>query len=336
MATIRDVAKLAGVSVSTVSLAFSDPARVHQKTRARIQVAVDATGYAADPLAQTLAKGRSKLIGLVTGNIGNAFFGDIRRELETYAIDHGHFVLAADSSGKPGREIELIEHLAGLKVAGLVLAPNGYDQTYVDVVQRLKTPVVCFDQKVAGIERDFVGSDNRLATAMLTEHLLKLGHRRIAFISGPTDLYTAQERLTGFTQTMAGAGIEPDRSLVVYGNYVKSAAYGEAMRLLTRADRPTAIIGANNVMALAALMAMQELGFRCPEDVSLAMIDDVLWSEVITPKLTMVVQDTMAMGRAVATRILHRITSPEGATEPPQEVILPPRFVLGGSCRRVD
>lgn len=335
MATIRDVAQAARVSVSTVSLAFSDPKRVSAKTLARIQGAAQTLGYAADPLAQSLARGRSRLIGLITPNVSNAFFGDIRRELENYAIEHNHFVLITDSSGKPERERDLLAHLAGLKVAGVVLAPNGRGKDYADFIQSFKIPIVCFDQKVDGIERDFIGSDNRLATAMLTEHLLQLGHRRIAFIAGPETLFTSRERTAGFVETMAGAGVEVDPSLIVDGNFTGSAAYAQAMRLLTRADRPTAIIGSNNVMALGVLQAMQELGFHCPDDVSLTMVDDVPWSSIITPKLTMVVQDAVKLGGIIARQIVHRILSVEAAAEPPQDFILTPKFVLGTSCRRL-
>ncbi|MBN9334423.1 LacI family DNA-binding transcriptional regulator, partial [Devosia sp.] len=208
MATIRDVAKLAEVSVSTVSLAFSSPGRVSPRTLERIRSAAAAVGYVADPLAQSLARGRSRMIGFVVGNVGNPFFGDIRRELENYALEHEHFVLITDSSGKTDRERDLIEHLIGLKIAGLALAPSSFGPDYVDFVSSIKVPMVCFDQKVAGIERDFVGSDNFLAGAMLTEHLLQLGHRRIAFIAGPQHMHTASERYRGFVETMASAGVE--------------------------------------------------------------------------------------------------------------------------------
>jgi LacI family transcriptional regulator len=335
MATIRDVAKLADVSVSTVSLALSNPGRVSQKTLEKIRSAVAAVGYVADPLAQSLARGRSKMIGLVVGNVGNPFFGDIRRELENYALEHEHFVLITDSSGKPEREQALVEHLIGLKIAGLALAPSSFGADYVKFVESIKVPMVCFDQKVAGIERDFVGSDNYLAGAMLTEHLLQLGHRRIAFIAGPQHMHTASERYRGFMETMASAGVEVNPNYVVDGQFTRSAGYEAAMRLLIQPERPTAILGANNAVALAALQAMQELGFNCPGDISLCMIDDVQWSNVITPRITMVVQDTLKLGGIIARRLLQRITSAEGAAEPAQDFVLSPKFVPGNSCRRV-
>jgi LacI family transcriptional regulator len=335
MANIRDVAKLAQVSVSTVSLAFSNPSRVSAGTLEKIRAAASAVGYVADPLAQSLARGRSRMIGFVVGNVGNPFFGDIRRELENYALEHNHFVLVTDSSGKTERERALLEHLIGLKVAGLALAPSSFGQDYVDFIQSIKVPMVCFDQKVAGIDRDFVGSDNYLAGAMLTEHLLQLGHRKIAFIAGPKHMHTASERYRGFAETMASAGVDVNPNFVVDGQFTRTAGYEAAMRLLIQPERPTAILGANNAVALAALQALQELGFSCPDDISLAMIDNVQWSSVITPRITMVVQDTLQLGNTIARRLLHRITDPDAGAEPAQNFVFAPKFVPGTSCRRL-
>lgn len=335
MATIRDVAKLAEVSVSTVSLAFSNPGRVSARSLERIRAAATALGYAADPLAQSLARGRSNMVGFVVGNVGNPFFGDIRREVENYAIEQQHFVLVTDTSGKPEREKALVEHLIGLKIAGLALAPSSFGPDYAEFIRSIKVPLVCFDQKVEGLERDFVGSDNFLAGAMLTEHLLQLGHRRIAFIAGPKHFHTAAERYRGFVETMESAGVEVLPHLVVDGQFTRSAGYEAAMRLLVQPDRPTAILGANNVSALSALQAMQELGFSCPDDISLAMIDNMQWSSVITPRLTMVVQDTVQLGNLIARRLMHRITDPVAAAEPAQNFVLSPKFVPGNSCRRI-
>ena len=333
MATIHDVAKMAGVSPSTVSLAFSNPGRVSDDKLERIRKAAEAVGYAADPIAQSLRSGRSRLIGLVAASIGNPFHTTMLSELESYAVANGYFVVIVDSAGFQAQERALIDALIGLRVAGVVLGPSGFDLPYAHYIRDLNIPIVSFDHKIEGMERDFVGSDNRLATAMLTEHLLQLGHRRIAFISGKETFYTAIERKRGFYETMAGAGVEIDESLVVNGRYEGDVAYAHTMRLMTRPDRPTAIIGANNDMALAALKAIQELGFHCPEQISLAMVNDVPWSSVITPKLTMVVQNPVELGQLAAQRILHRIMSREAAAEPARDFILTPRFVPGASCK---
>lgn len=335
MATIRDVAKMAGVSKSTVSLAFNHPARVNAETLDRIRQASHAVGYAADPLAQTLARGRSRIIGMIVGDISVPFFSNVLREVERNAVAEGYFVVVADSASDPERELALLEHFGGMRVAGVVLSPSGSGENYLAQLSRLKMPVVCFDNKIEGLATDFVGSDNRLASAMLTEHLLQLGHRRIAFLEGMRDMFTAGERLAGYQQTMAAGGVEIEKSLVVPGEYDSDVAYAEVMRLMTRPDRPSAIIAANSVMGMAALQAIQELGFRCPDQISLAMIDDTTWSNVITPKPTMVVQDTLELGRTVARRLFERILHPDLALVPVTNDFLRTRFVPGQSCAKL-
>jgi LacI family transcriptional regulator len=336
MATIRDVAKMAGVSKSTVSLAFNHPTRVNAETLERIQQASHAVGYAADPLAQTLARGRSRIIGMIVGDISVPFFSNVLREVERSAVAAGYFVVVADSASDAERELALLDHFVGMRVAGVVLSPSGTGDDYLARLSRLKMPVVCFDNKIEGLDTDFVGSDNQLASAMLTEHLLRLGHRRIAFLEGTQDMFTADQRLLGFRATMSAGGAQIEESLVVRGEYEADIAYAEVMRLMTRPDRPSAIIAANSVMGMAALQAIQELGFRCPEQISLAMIDDTTWSNVITPKPTMVVQDTLELGRTVARRLFERILHPDLAIAPPKVDFLSTRFVPGQSCSKLE
>ncbi|UAB69197.1 LacI family DNA-binding transcriptional regulator [Vibrio sp. SCSIO 43132] len=333
MATIRDVAKLAGVSISTVSLSLSNPNKVSEKTLKRIREAISAVGYVVDPVAQSLARGSSRMIGFVVGNIGNPFFGEIRREIEDYALKHNYFLLAVESSGIMEREQELVRHLAGLKVAGLVIAPSGNGSEYINFLHQLKMPVVSFDQKVTGMEYDFVGSDNFNASSMLTEHLLQLGHKRIGFIKGPDQMHTAIERYRGYTSTLASADIDIDSSLVVNGQYTRDIGYEAATKLMLQRNPPTAILGANNVVSLSALQVIQELGLKCPDDISLAMIDDEQWSELITPRLTMVVQDTKRLGNIIAERLISRINDSNNEI-PVQDFVLDSKFIIGNSCRK--
>jgi LacI family transcriptional regulator len=331
MATIRDVARMANVSISTVSLAFSAPGRVSAETLERVQRAAAAAGYAANPVAQSLASGKSRLIGLVVADISNPFFGTVLKEVERCALAAGFLVIISDSGGDPAQERAILDHLSGQRVAGIVLSPCGDGEAYIHAFDALKMPVVMFDHKLAGLDCDFVGSDNRLASAMLTEHLLQLGHRRIGFIAGTRELFTTRERVQGFIDTMAASGVEVDRTLITDGQYDDERAYAAAMRLLTRPDRPTAIIGSSNVMAMATLQAIGDLGVPCPERISLAGIDDVPWIDVISPRLTRVVQDATELGRISATRLLERISgaiTPKAAGE---DFVLTPRFILGTS-----
>lgn len=330
MPTIRDVARLAGVSPSTVSLTFAESERVSPDTARRIWAAADSLGYRPNPLAQSLKRGHSRMIGMLVGDISSPFFGRLLKAVEKRALERGYLMIVSDTGGDPARELEMLDQLVGQRIGGLMLSPHGVDADYAARLGRIATPMVMIDHR-AQVALDYVASDSRLAAAMLTDHLINLGHRRIAQIAGPAQLYTAAERITGFREALAGAGIPPDESLIVDGRYRDTEGYAQTMRLMTRPDRPTAIVAANNMMALGALQAIQELGFACPADVSLAMIDDVPWSSVIQPRLTMVEQDIEEIARISMDFLVERMEARDGAAPAARETILVPRLVIGTS-----
>lgn len=333
MATIREVAKLANVSVSTVSLAFSDPDRVAQEKLVRIRNAATMLGYSANRLAAGLASGRAKIIGIVVPTIRNAFFDEIFQEIERHATSRDYLTVIADSQGKLAQQISILAQMNSMRLAGIVLNTISNDPDILPVLSQLDAPIVCLDQRIEGLAADHVGCDNRLATEILTEHLLQLGHRRIAYLGGNRELYTAREREVGFRAVMQGAGIELDESLILDARYDSVVAYEQAMRLLTKSSPPTAIVAASNVMGLATLEAMFDMQIRCPEDVSLAMVDSVPWARLITPRITCVMQDARQIGRRVIERLFARIDG-TGPAEFQSESV-PLRFVAGTSCRRL-
>ncbi len=332
MATIRDVAGLAGVSISTVSLALNAPDRVSAETRARVEDAARQVGFSANPIAQSLKRGRSRLIGMVVADITNPFFGQLLREVERCASEADYLVVVNDTNASPETERAILQHLAGQRVAGIILSPIGFGGMVQEALRGLRMPLVLFDHRLDGVESDYVGTDNVLAAAMLTEHLARLGHRRIAWIGGTTGLYTAVMRQRGYEQTLQAHGIAVDPSLIADGRYDWQGGYDAAMRLLTRAEgRPTAIIAASNVMAVGALQACNDLSVVCPADVSLAGIDDLPWSAVIRPRITAAVQPVDAMAEAACRMLMERIAAPPGAVITPRERVFPPRFQMGES-----
>ncbi len=193
-------------------------------------------------------------------------------------------------------------------------------------------PLVQFDHRLPGLAADWVGTDNELASAMLTEHLIRLGHRRIALIGGTTGLYTAVMRQRGYEQTLRAHGIAPDPGLIVDGRYDWQGGYDAAMRLMTMpTGRPTAMIAASNVLAVGALQACNELAIDCPGEVSLVGIDDLPWSAVIRPRITAAVQPVEEMSREVIRLLLERIDAPPGAESAPRAAVFAPRLILGES-----
>lgn len=334
MSTIRDVARLAGVSISTVSLTLNAPDRVSTETRRKVADAARIVGYTANPIAQSLKRGRSRLIGMVVSDITNPFFGKLLREIERCAMEADYLVIVCDTAGEIAYERTILAHLSGQMVAGVILSPCGDQAAGTDHISALTMPCVLFDQKLRDVQGDFVGTDNVLASAMLTEHLIRLGHRRIAYIGGTTGLYTAEHRRRGFVETMQASGLIVDPDLMLDGRYNGEQGYEAAMRLMTRSTgRPTAILAASNVMALGALQACNDLSISCPDEVSLAGIDDVPWSAVIRPRITMAVQPVEEMARIASRILMDRIAAPDPASIPFRDVVLSPRLVIGESTR---
>jgi LacI family transcriptional regulator len=331
MATIRDVAKMAKVSISTVSVALRDGSQVTPETLKRITDAAEAVGYTPNSVAQSLKSGRSRLIGVVVGSMQNPWFGDLMAGIEETALAHQHLVTLSETRMDLIRERAIIGALVGQRVGGIIISPHLPSAEHLQFLAKLKTPLVVIDHRIDGLNVDFVGIDNELAMAMLTSHLLRLGHRRIAHIAGLTGLWTAEQRKNGFRATLSAGGVEPDETLIVDGQYDGNVAYDQTMRLLTRPDRPTAIIAANSLMALGALQAINDLTFRCPEDISLASIDSVPWGSVIRPQLTVVVQPIAEMAHAATAFLMDRINTTGPDSIPPREKIFIPKFIAGRS-----
>ncbi|MBI1775172.1 MAG: LacI family DNA-binding transcriptional regulator [Proteobacteria bacterium] len=338
MANIRDVAKAAGVSIASVSAALNDTGRVGEETRARIWAAVEAVGYSPNTIARSLRLGRSQLIGMVVGDITNPFSASMVRIVEKVAIDRGYSVIVCNIDGDEERVPAILDQLGGQNVAGILLTPIGPRARLLEQIEaRVRQPLVTVDQRLPGLRRDYVGIDNRWAMRMLVDYLLRFGHRRIALISGRAGRWTADERYHGFVEAMQEAGLEADPALCVRADYDGEGAYAATTRLLTQRERPTAIIGANNLIALRILQSLIDLGFQCPADVSLVGMDDVPWSGLVRPRITIVAQPIEEIGRVAIEWLLERIEGADRSIEP-REKIFRPFFVAGESCRhlRID
>jgi len=329
--TIRDVARLAGVSTSTVSLTFGNEQRVSKETAKKVRSAAEELGYWPNPHAQGLRRGRSRMIAVVVGDVGNPYFARILKSIGRLADTAGCQVMIADSNFDVERELSIVDQLDAQKIGGLILTPSATNAAYAARLQRIEAPVVLMDQNIPGGMFDFVGYDNRLGASMLTEHLIRLGHTRIAHIAGTEGLWNTTERHEGYREALVRAGIELDDSLVVDGAYQQEQAYQQTMRQLMRSDRATAILASNNLMGLGALKAVQELKFRCPDDISLAIVDSVPWSSLIQPTLTVLKQDAETVARLAIERLFDRIVQTDVPPLEPRETSLMPPLLLGES-----
>ncbi|WP_433468537.1 LacI family DNA-binding transcriptional regulator [Spirillospora sp. CA-128828] len=329
MATMADVARVAGVSVSTVSHVINGTRFVKEETRQVVMDAIHATGYTHNTIAKSLVSGSTHTIGLAISAITNFYFADIVSAIETEAGKAGYTLLLADTHDDPGAELAVVEALHQRRVDGVLLATSGGPRGRpLGYLAELGVPAVLVD-RCASDRFDQVGVANVEPTALLTAHLAGLGHGRIAMISGRTGLRTSDERAEGYRTGLARAGLDLDERLTVSGWSNAEDADTAVGRLLALADPPTAFVVANNHMTIGAMRAFGRLGVRVPEDVALVSFDDFEWAEHFRPRLTTMAQPIHEIGARAVRMLLDRIGDPRRT---PETVRLDPSFRHRESC----
>jgi LacI family transcriptional regulator len=333
MATSEEVARLAGVSRATVSRALNGSARISDKARERVHAAITALGYEPDVVAQSLVRQRSRVIavglfpeanGLPLSHLGQTalyFYLGVVENIEREAVSLGYdLLLPSQPYGKSPNNY--IRSLQTRRVAGsIMLHPS---EARIQALIHSAIPSVFIDRIVQGSHASYIKSDNIDGARQATEHLLALGHRRIAFLIGSTIDLAGLERLLGCQQALAQAGIAPDSGLVCQSGWNIDEAYEAARVLLAERRDFTAIVAGSDFMAMGILRALTEEGLRVPDDVSLIGFDDIEFCHYTTPPLTTVRQDRVAMGRGAVQRLVAMI---EG-TEETSPLILPTQLVV--------
>lgn len=325
---MRDVAGVAGVSLSTVSRVITGSVPVKPELAQRVRDAVDLLGYRPDATASTLRRADrvSLTIGLVFEDVANAFFQSVYRHVEDIARTRGVLTIVGSSDEDPERERELTQAFLGRRVDGLVIAPAGRDQAYLTRDREAGVALVFVDRPPGFIDADVVMSDNGGGAAAGVAHLVAAGHRRIAFLGDSESTYTARERLAGYRAALDAAGITPDPSLVRMGVRDPRDAGEAAAGLLAAADPPTALFTARNTITVGVLYRLRELGLQ--RTVALVGFDDLDLADLIDPGITVVAQDPAGMGTVAATRLFARI---DGAAGDYDRIVLPTRLVPRGS-----
>jgi LacI family transcriptional regulator len=330
MATMKDVARLAGVSIATVSATVNGTAFVSPELRGRVTEAIQQLGYAPDGVARSLKKGRTQLIGLIVADITNAFFTELVHVIEAAMQDAGYSVLLCDTDEDFEKERHYLRILQTHRVDGVILAPTGAGDAY----QSLKAlserlPLVLVDRALPDLGLDAATVDSYAGAYEATSHLLDLGHRKVATIAGPHHLGPARDRLNGFRAALEERGIEVRPDFIRSGSFREEEAMAAALSLLSGEDRPTAIFAANNHMMIGVMRAITQLQLNCPRDVSVVGIDDFPWANAFTPRLTVVRQPVEPLGRAAVQLLLARIA---GQAPAPAHEVLRPSLVIRDSC----
>lgn len=318
-ATMRQVAKRAGVSLVTVSRTINSPGSVRPATRAKVQRAIAELQYVPDQLAGSLRSRQSGTLGLLLPTIANAFWTTIARGVEDEAEAHGYSVFLCNTDDNPKKEGRYLDALLGRRVDGIVAVPTAESCAQLQRMQQRRMPLVQLHRKLAELDADCVRADSTGGAAALTDELLALGCRRIAFLGAVMTLSPGRDCLTGYRASLAGAGVPEDPTLIKIGPPRPEAGYTLTVDLL-RADRPEALCIGNSRLAVGALHALREAGVQVPIDLKVATFYDIAALDPYSPDLITAVQPAYEIGRLGTRRLLERVA---GSTDHPVDVLLP-------------
>jgi DNA-binding LacI/PurR family transcriptional regulator len=329
MPTMADVAARAGVSVATVSRALSgDPTRVSPPVLQRIIDAAEELEYIPNNLARNMRSGSTRILGLIISDIGNPFFTAV----EDVAQRHGYSLVLSNTDESPDREAASLGVMAAERAAGVIIATTNENGTALRRFQDMGMAIVAIDRHIVDLPTDSVVVDNESASHEAVMHLVRLGHRRIAIVGGPSDADTARERLRGYERALRDARIDVEPELVRAGDFRETAGLTMTRELLDLADPPSAIFAVNNLTTIGVLAALRERGVDVPEGLSVVGFDDIPTGELLDPPLTVVQQPTYRVGARAADLLIRRLREPKAAVK---EVVLSARLIVRGSTAQV-
>jgi LacI family transcriptional regulator len=325
-ATIKEVAQRAGVSSSTASRALTGTGYVATAVRERVRDAARELGYVVDAGARSLKQQSSRLIGVLVSDLRDFFYADLAAGAGGESRAHGYTMVLITDGRDAAEQLVAAEQFVALRVAGVVATPVGAE--VVRFLQRHRIPVVELDRQFAPDDADAVVIDNRGSARAATVALLELGHRRIALLIDETDWTTGRERLAGYREALADAGLQSASELIVPTGWDVEATRRTARELLSGPDRPTAIFAANNLIAEGVWRTAADLGLVVPRDLSVVAFDDAPWMSMVRPGLTAITQDAPRMGAAAVELLIGRLADPGAA---PRLVTVPATLTSRGS-----
>ncbi len=318
MVTIKEVAARAKVSVGTVSNVLGGLVPVSTKLRDRVMRAVESLDYHPNHIARSLKLRQTMMLGMVISDITNPFFPQLVRGAEDAAFEHGYLLVTFNTDDHVEREKLVLSMLRTRRMDGilLVVAPSHGDVAHIRNTLAAGVPVVCLDRIPPRVRVSTVSVDAVRSTEMCVRHLIAMGHRRIAIVTGSLGLQTARERLAGYQNALREARIRLDPQLVVKGDFRLESGYLLTKQLWLGPARPTALFVSNGMMGLGALRAIRELGIACPQDLALAVFDELPGGDALSPQITAVTQPAYEMGRRGAELLIEQIEGKRKTVKP--------------------
>lgn len=327
MSSIKDVARLAGVSTATVSRTLAEPDKVSEATRKKVQAAIRRCGYVRNELARSFRMQSTQTILVLVPDIGNPFYSLVIQGLEEVAHKHGYRLLLGDTQNHPERESEYLQSVMQRQVDGVISLIHTLPSV-LEFKDGKPVPLVmvCEYQRDAAVSS--IGIDNIAAAGLATRHLLDLGHECIAFINGPAHTPLSKDRLRGYREALKAAGLAYDKNRVVRGDFSLVSGERAATTLLDAKIKFSAVFAANDAMGIGAIKVLRARKFKVPEDIAVVGFDDIEFAQYVEPPLTTIHQPRREIGRAAMTRMIAMLND-EGAS--PVQVVLDHELVVRGS-----
>jgi LacI family transcriptional regulator len=306
-ATIKDIAKQTGLGLATISK-YLNGGNVLEKNRIAIEKAIDDLDYTVNEFGRSLKTSRSKTVGVVIPELSNIFVTSIITVIEDILRQNGYSIIVCDCRTDKKREEDVVKFLMSKRVDGLIMMPVARSGRKLKKANALNVPVVLIDRNLEDVSADIVTIDNVSASKMAIDHLMKNGHENIGIIVGPDEIYTSRQRLKGYKAAFKNKNVTVEYDHIVFSDYTVQGGY-EAMKKLIKEKRDmTAVFVTNYEMTLGAIIAINELGIKIPEQLSFIGFDNLQLSRIVKPKLSIIDQPLKAIGENVATIMLRRLS----------------------------
>ncbi|EKF9166700.1 substrate-binding domain-containing protein [Vibrio cholerae] len=333
MATMKDIARLAGVSTSTVSHVINKSRFVSDEIAERVNNAAQQLNYAPSALARSLKMNRTKTIGMLVTTSTNPFFGEVVKGVERSCYHQGYNLILCNTEGDNQRMKASINTLLQKRVDGLLLMCSTLEGERLDVFDRYPDiPIVVMDWGPILFASDKIQDNSLQGGYMAAKHLIECGHREIGCITGPLIRHQAQMRYEGYKRALAEAGIAINPDWIVESDFECEGGYQAFEKLYQRGKLPSALVVSNDMMAMGVIQAASQRGLRVPDDLSLIGYDDVHIAKFMTPALTTIHQPKYRLGKAAVDTLLYRLENPDTTA---QVVQLEPTLVVRNSVRKL-
>lgn len=334
--TIKEVAKIAGVSTATVSRVLNDNYPVSSDVKQKVQDIMEQLNYERNEIARSLKNNKSYMIGIVVSDILNPYFMSIAKGVESLVHSLGYNLIFCSSDENGEKELNLLKLLSERRVDAVVLASCNYEPSEINEIIKKGIKIIMVDSRIKGANADVVIEDGFSGAYSLINHVIGQGHRRIAAVNGSLNVSTGIERFEGYKAALKNNGIELNKDYIIEGNFKREDAYEEVKDMLLRNRNylPTAIFTASNFMAEGAMIAIRELGLRIPEDISLVSFGNISVPALVQPQLTYVSQDAFAIGLKAGEILLGKLNE-DDVSNLCREYVLVPQLIIGESVKKL-